>query len=84
MNRYEAYVGLIDVSFWPLLLFTHSLLMNRPVGWVYFLPLGAVSSIEKSDILADVRIDLYDIWVLDMEEARKWGYKCSQYAERAC
>lgn len=25
--------------------------MNSPKGWVYFLPLGAVSSIERSDIL---------------------------------
>jgi hypothetical protein len=24
--------------------------MNRPVGWLYFLPLGAVSSMERSDI----------------------------------
>jgi hypothetical protein len=39
------------VNFWLLLLFTHSLLIKRPVGWVYFLPLGAVSSIERSDIL---------------------------------
>lgn len=44
-------MGLIDVNFWPLLLFTHSLLMKRPMGWMYFLPLGAVSSTERSDIL---------------------------------
>lgn len=25
--------------------------MKRPVGWIYFRPLGAVSSIDKSDIL---------------------------------
>ena len=41
----------MDVIFLPSLLFTHSLLMKRPVGWVYFLPLGAVSSTERSDIL---------------------------------
>jgi hypothetical protein len=40
----------MEVIFLPSLLFTHSLLMNRPVGCVYFLPLGAVSSIERSDI----------------------------------
>lgn len=45
-----TYVGLIEVIFFPSLLFTHSLLMNRPVGWIYFLPLGAVSSMERSDI----------------------------------
>jgi hypothetical protein len=50
----DAHVGLIEVTFWSLLLFTHSLLMKRPVGWVYFLPLGAVSSIERSDILMAV------------------------------
>ena len=31
--------------------FTHSLLMNRPVGWVYLTPLGAVSSTDKSDMV---------------------------------
>jgi hypothetical protein len=46
----SAYVGLIDVIFFPSLLFTHSLLMKRPMGCVYFLPFGAVSSMERSDI----------------------------------
>ena len=50
----RVYEGLMEVSFWPLLLLTHSLLMKRPVGWVYFRPLGAVSSIERSDISFDV------------------------------
>lgn len=40
--------------FLPLLLLTHSLLIKRPVGWMYFLPLGAVSSIWRSDIVVDV------------------------------
>ena len=35
----------------PLLDLTHSLLMNRPVGWVYFVPFGAVSSTCRSAIL---------------------------------
>lgn len=52
-----AYVGLMETIFLPSLLFTHSLLMKRPVGWVYFLPLGAVSSIERSDILAEVLLN---------------------------
>jgi hypothetical protein len=30
---------------------THSLLMNNPVGCVYFLPLGAVSSTVRPDIV---------------------------------
>jgi hypothetical protein len=30
---------------------TNSLLMKRPVGWVYFKPLGAVSSTERPDIV---------------------------------
>jgi hypothetical protein len=46
----SAYVGLTEIIFFPSLLFTHSLLMNRPVGWLYFLPLGAVRSMERSDI----------------------------------
>ena len=56
--KVKAYVGLIEVIFLPSLLLTHSLLMKRPVGWVYFLPLGAVSSIERSDILKNVPKDL--------------------------
>jgi len=40
----------MDVIILPSLLLTHSLLMKRPVGWVYLLPLGAVSSIQRSDI----------------------------------
>lgn len=50
----ETYVGLMEVIFLSLLLLTHSLLINKPVGWVYFLPLGAVSSTDKSDILCDM------------------------------
>jgi hypothetical protein len=46
----SAYVVLIDVIFFPSLLFTHSLLMKRPMGCVYFLPFGAVSSMERSDM----------------------------------
>ena len=30
---------------------THSLPMNKPRGWVYFTPLGAVRSIERSDMV---------------------------------
>lgn len=51
MIQGNSYVGLIDVSFWPVELFTHSLLIKRPVGWVYFLPFGAVSSIDRSDMV---------------------------------
>lgn len=39
------------VSFWPLLLFTHSLLINNPIGWVYFLPFGATNSTSRSDLI---------------------------------
>lgn len=46
-----THVGLIEVIFCPFPLFTHSLLINKPVGWVYFFPLGAVNSIERSDML---------------------------------
>lgn len=61
----SAYVGLMETIFLPSLLFTHSLLMKRPVGWVYFLPLGAVSSTVRSDILTgvllnDLQIDIWD------------------------
>ena len=39
--------------FWLDELLTNSLLMNRPVGKVIFRPLGAVRSIERSDIVAE-------------------------------
>ena len=56
---------MMETIFLPSLLFTHSLLMKRPVGWVYFLPLGAVSSTVRSDILTgvllnDLQIDIWD------------------------
>jgi hypothetical protein len=51
---WEAYVGLIEIIFLSSLLLTHSLLIKSPVGWVYFRPLGAVSSSDRSDILFDV------------------------------
>lgn len=35
----------------PPLPLTNSWLMKRPVGWVYFKPLGAVISTERSDIV---------------------------------
>jgi hypothetical protein len=44
-------VGLIEVIFSPDFAGTNSLLMNRPSGWVYLRPFGAVSSTERSDIL---------------------------------
>jgi hypothetical protein len=53
----NSYVGLMEVNFCPLLLFTHSLLMNSPVGWEYFLPFGAVSSMLRSDILNAVPLN---------------------------
>ena len=47
----QAYVGLILVIFSPDLGFTNSLLIKMPVGWMYLRPLGAVSSIERSDMV---------------------------------
>lgn len=44
----------MEVIFLPLQLLIHSLLIKRPVGWVYFLPLGAISSTWRSDIVVDV------------------------------
>lgn len=51
----KPYVGLILVIFSPELDFTNSLLMKIPVGNVIFLPLGALRSIERSDILDAVK-----------------------------
>jgi len=48
--------GLIEVIISPDDEETHSLLINNPVGCVYFLPLGAVSS--------TVRLDIVDILLL--------------------
>lgn len=50
----ETHVGLILVILFPDLDLTNSLLMKRPVGWAYLRPLGAVSSIERSDIFAEL------------------------------
>lgn len=57
MGNY-AYVGLMEVIFLSSLLFTHSLLMNSPVGWIYFRPLGAVSSIDRSAMVLEELNDL--------------------------
>jgi hypothetical protein len=46
----STHAGSIEVIVPPLPL-TNSLLMKRPVGWVYFKPLGAVISTERSDIV---------------------------------
>ena len=54
-------MGLIEVIFLPSLLFTNSLLMNRPIGWEYFLPLGAVRSRKRSDILSGAVL-AKDLW----------------------
>jgi len=53
---HETYVGLVLTIFPPSEDLTHSLLMNRPVGWVYFRPLGAISSTERSDIFSSFRL----------------------------
>jgi hypothetical protein len=71
----SAYVGLIEVIFLPSLLFTHSLLMKRPIGWMYFLPLGAVSSMERSDIflveLKDWENEMSSLIALLMDDGRR-------------
>ena len=54
----DSSVGLIEVILLPLEEGTNSLLMNRPVGCVYFNPLGAVSSTERSDMVATNRMFL--------------------------
>jgi hypothetical protein len=51
----DTYVGLIEVILSPELDFTNSLLMNRPVGRVIFLPFGAVKSTVRPDILVDMK-----------------------------
>ena len=45
-------MGFMLVIFSPFLDLTHSLLMKRPIGCLYLRPLGAVSSISRSDMLA--------------------------------
>ena len=54
----DAYVGLILVIFSPDFDFTNSLLINMPVGRENFLPLGAVRSMERSDIFVTVEVTL--------------------------
>ena len=53
----SLYVGLMLVIFWPPVALTNSLLMNRPVGRVIFLPFGAVRSTLRSGILEAVIIE---------------------------
>jgi hypothetical protein len=50
-GRRATNVGLMLVIFSPDFDFTNSLLMKIPIGCLYFRPLGAVSSTERSDIL---------------------------------
>lgn len=45
-----TYAGSIEVIVLPLFAFTNSLLMNRPVGWLYLRPFGAVSASEDAGI----------------------------------
>ena len=47
----HTHVGLMLVILSPFLDFTHSLLIHKPVGCLYFTPLGAVSSTSRSDML---------------------------------
>ena len=54
----SLYVGLMLVIFWPPVALTNSLLMNRPVGRVIFLPFGAVRSTLRSVILEAVDIEI--------------------------
>ena len=49
-----ACVGFIEVTFWPPVALTNSLLMKRPVGSVIFFPLGAVRLILRSVMLKDL------------------------------
>ena len=47
-----THVGLMVDNVLPALDFTNSLLMNKPSGWVYLTPFGAViSCVSGSDIL---------------------------------
>jgi hypothetical protein len=46
-----TYAGSIESIVIPLLEATNSLLINRPVGCVYFTPFGAVNSIDRAAIL---------------------------------
>lgn len=45
------YVGFMLSIFLPALEATNSLLMKRPMGWVYLRPLGAVRVMERSDMM---------------------------------
>lgn len=51
----STYLGLTLVIFSPELDLTNSLLMNKPVGKVIFVPLGAVKSTERFDIVTGVK-----------------------------
>jgi len=52
------YVGFMLSIFLPALEATNSLLMKRPIGWVYLRPLGAVRVTERSDMMYVLRGNL--------------------------
>jgi hypothetical protein len=58
----------------PSLLFTHSLLMKRPLGWVYFVPLGAVNSSWRSDMAAWVLNRLCNLGRMALGGVQKAGF----------
>lgn len=60
-----THAGSIEVIVPPLPL-TNSLLIKRPVGWVYFKPLGAVISTERSDIVKG-----WELVVVGLENGRR-------------
>ena len=49
-ERENSYVGFTEIIFSPDFDFTNSLLMNKPIGWVYLSPFGAVNSTCRSAI----------------------------------
>ena len=68
------YVGFILVIFSPELDLMNSLLMNSPVGRVIFLPLGALRSIERSDILeaAELKVRWFESVTKDLLGIADW------------
>lgn len=57
----------------PPLPLTNSLLMKRPVGCVYFKPLGAVISTERSDIVMGGELVVLEIkgWWVEKVKGRE-------------
>ena len=80
-------MGLMEVILSPELDLTNSLLINKPVGRVIFLPLGAVNSTLRSAIVErkqwGIRVEVWG-WKRSSRKMEEVGTKGLQVGGREC